>query len=180
MSILVELEKYELSLGAAVAHRRNKVVGGNEGNHQAAMVGNDDAAANHQIGAWGEEALGKAGGIYVPHHYDVYDKVADVPPFCVRTRRIGSDQSMIVRPNDKRSACMFLVIADPPQFEVVGWRWVIDVQETKTYRADPGGRRPAYFVPREDVVEVHSGNDILKLSLAIRAGKLEPGDYPDW
>lgn len=108
------------------------------------------------FGAAGELALAKYAGAYWPMTVDGYRTTPDISvlghPVEVRTAR-EPDGRLIVRDDDDPRQVFVLVIGDPPRFRVVGSITGKSARRPE-WRRDPGGHRPAWFVPQTALVPV--------------------------
>ena len=109
-----------------------------------------DGMTLHLVGALGEAAVAKALGIAYEGTVDTYQEGYDVLNYEVRTRTKDS-YDLIVRPGDKNDAPYILVTQNGTTFNVWGWILGRDAKHAR-YLQDFGGRPPAYFVPKSDLL----------------------------
>lgn len=116
--------------------------------HRAALIGPDNAEANHVLGAMGECAFAIHLGETYKATINTFKVGGDVGPYQVRTRR-SATASLIVRDGDRDTDIFVLVVQERElRFRVVGWILGGDAKRAD-WKSDPGNRLPAYFVPQE-------------------------------
>ena len=103
----------------------------------------------HVEGAAGEIAAAKALNMYWGGTVNTFKSIGDIGKLEIRTTSVKNNR-LIVRNKDSDDAVFVLVVGSTPTFEVVGWMLGKDAKQSK-YVSAPGGRPPAYFVPREDL-----------------------------
>ena len=103
----------------------------------------------HIEGAAGEIAAAKALGVFWGGTINTFKSEGDVGKLEIRTTSTKNNR-LIVRNGDKDDSAFVLVVGRAPSYQVVGWMTGKEAKQKK-YLSAPGGRPPAYFVPREDL-----------------------------
>lgn len=115
--------------------------------------GFDGAGWNiHIEGAAGEIAAARALDMYWGGTVNTFKSIGDVGKLEIRTTSKKNNR-LIVRNPDNDDAVFVLVVGRSPTFEVVGWMLGKEAKQQK-YISAPGGRPPAYFVPRSDLYDL--------------------------
>lgn len=152
----VTLTEEDIEKAIEVGSERNRRANMRRYSHRAAIVGNDNAEANHILGVKGEIAFAKMIGLknFEPT-IDTYRRFPDLPgDIEVRTRR-GLMAELIIRDLDKDDSRYVLVTtADEKTFEARGWIFAKDGKRPE-YESNPGGRRPAFFVPQTELKKLN-------------------------
>ena len=112
------------------------------------------------VGVCGEQAFSKLTGVYWPPSVNTFHRIPDVGEFEVRTTT-RPDGRLIVRDNDPGDRWYYLMIGDFPKgkwprFRVVGCIKGADAKQER-WLDNPGGHRPAWFVPQEDLIPIKTG-----------------------
>lgn len=102
------------------------------------------------IGACAENAFCRARGIYWDRSINTFHGRPDAGRVWEVRATGRADGALIVRDNDPDDRWYVLVIADPPQFRIVGAMQGKAAKRPQWVR-NPGGRRPSWFVPQEAV-----------------------------
>lgn len=79
-------------------------------------------------------------------------KADDVSSIQVRTRTKHS-YDLIVHPDDPDEKVFVLVTGLPPRFRVHGWAIGAFCKDMKHWK-DPAGGRPAFFVPKSELIQM--------------------------
>jgi len=108
----------------------------------------------HIEGAAGEIAAAKALGVFWGGSVNTFKSEGDIGNLEIRTTSTKNNR-LIVRNGDNDNAIFVLVVGRAPTYEVVGWMRGKDAKQEK-YVSAPGGRPPAYFVPRSDLNPIES------------------------
>lgn len=99
------------------------------------------------LGACGERAFCKALGIYWDGSVDTFHTKADAGVRYEIRSTTRDDGRLIIRDNDDPDRIYVLVTGQPPRMTVRGWilgSWA----RQPSWRTDPYGYRPAWFVPQ--------------------------------
>lgn len=145
---LVPLSDHDMERAWDCAQRQVARARGNGWANRARLVGPDDELANAYLGFRGEIAFSHVVGLVWRCDLSAFSTGGDVGAYQVRTRRFATDQCLIVRPVDHDDAVYVLVIEEAPNWlAVVGWMRARDAKQP-LWQRDPGGRGPAFFVPR--------------------------------
>ena len=101
-------------------------------------------------GVCGELAVAKAINRYWQPSVNTFHGVPDIAPDIEVRCTDKPDNCLVVRDNDPDDRWYFLVIGVPPKFDVKGYIRGSDAKEDQ-WKRNPGGHRPAWFVPQSQL-----------------------------
>jgi hypothetical protein len=147
----VKLEWYEILVAEFVAERKEEESRkrGHKNKHGCTMTPEESLQVGTQsVGA--EMAVAKALDRYWVPGINTF-KGPDVSHnIQVRYTKTGS---LIVRPPDSSAEYYFMVTGNMPEYTVWGYIKGEEAKQEK-YKRAPGGRPPAFFVPKRDLIPV--------------------------
>lgn len=106
-------------------------------------------------GASGEVAVAKAFGMYWDGSVNNFHNRPDLGPHEVRTTTL-SDGSLIYRRHEPPDLKYILVVGRSPVYTIIGWLTGHEAMANDQWLRNPGGRRPAWFVPQHALHPVHA------------------------
>ena len=107
-------------------------------------------------GACGELAVAKAINRYWAPSVNTFHNKPDIEPNIEVRSTARAENCLIVRDNDPEDRYYFLVIGEPPTFQILGYMKGSDAKRDE-WRRNPHGHRPAWFVPQEALTPIKEG-----------------------
>jgi hypothetical protein len=150
----IQLSPSEMMQAAIVGVMRN--VGAiKQGRQPIAGQKPEHLWSNHIEGALAEMAAAKVLGVYWSGTVNTF-AADDLEDYEVR-QTAKDDGPLIVRPHDDNTSIYILVTGVNGMYRVVGWLSGEDAKK-EHFKASPGGRPAAYFVPQSElnnIEEIH-------------------------
>ena len=117
----------------------------------------------HRLGATGEVAAAVHLGLeaHLFSEQTARRGSADLPGDIEVKTRSRHKYDLIIQEDERPDKRVVLVTIERDKVLLLGWCVAGDVMDEK-YWADPAGGRPAYFVPKEGLRDIHELMEILK------------------
>lgn len=159
-AVKVELAKYEMSMAAGVAMRRqiDAVYAGRVDTVNTKSF--SEGMSAHLLGSIGELSVAKALGIYWSGGVNTFRNEADIAHDVEVRHRSSHSWDLIIRTEDLDKKYYVLSTGDGPGIIVHGYIQGLlakDVRWVRTY----GGKRPAYFVPSDELRDINELRQLL-------------------
>jgi hypothetical protein len=158
----IQLTPSEMMQGALVGVMRN--VGAiKQGRQPIAGQKPEHLWANHIEGALAEMAAAKVLGVYWSGTVNTF-AADDLADYEVR-QTAKDDGPLIVRPHDDNASVYILVCGVNGMYRVAGWLTGDDAKQER-FKASPGGRPAAYFVPQTELKNIEELHELRTHSAA--------------